>query len=141
MKETIFTRHNQTVLPLLANNKKDTLQVIHISFVNRVIDNMTYNRVLNNRPPPINDEETPLSRRQRQLSQLGSGHCKLLYSYKKRLKLTDSSSCPNCRIDPHDVTHLFNCTAHPIDLSPVNLWDKPVRTIQELSFLDPDNLD
>ena len=65
MKETIFTRHNQTVLPLLVNNKKDTLQAIHTSFVNRVIDNMTDNRVLNNRPPPINDEETHLSRRQR----------------------------------------------------------------------------
>ena len=42
MKETIFTRHYQTVLQLLANN-----------------------RVLNNRPPPINDEETLLSRRQK----------------------------------------------------------------------------
>ena len=33
MKETIFTRHNQTVLPLLANNKKDTLQALHTSFI------------------------------------------------------------------------------------------------------------
>ena len=29
MKETIFTRHYQTVLPLLANNRKDTLQALH----------------------------------------------------------------------------------------------------------------
>ena len=43
MTETIFTRHNQTVLPLLANNKKDTLQT---SFVNTAIDNMKDNRVL-----------------------------------------------------------------------------------------------
>ena len=64
LKETIFTRDNQTVLPLLANNKKDTLQEIHISFVNRAINNMTDKRVLNNQPPPINDEETHLSRRQ-----------------------------------------------------------------------------
>ena len=144
MKETIFTRHNQTVLQLLANNKKDTLQAIHTSFVNRAIDNMTDNRVLNNRPPPIsiNDEETHLSRRQWEtLSQLRSGYCKLLYSYKKRLKLTDSSSCPDCGIYPQGVPYLFNCTAHPTDLSPVNLWDKPVRTIRELSFLEPDNLD
>ena len=40
MKETIFTRHNQIVLPLLANNKKDTLQALHTSFVNTAIDNM-----------------------------------------------------------------------------------------------------
>ena len=30
---------------------------------------------------------------------------------------------------------------NPNDLSHVNLWDKPVETILELSFLDPGNLD
>ena len=39
-----------------------------------------------------------------------------------------------------DVPHLFDCVAHPNDLSPVNLWDKPIETIRELSFLDPGNL-
>ena len=51
MKETIFTRHNQTVLPLLANNEKDTLQAIHTSFVNRAIDNMTHNNGLQTTHP------------------------------------------------------------------------------------------
>ena len=98
IKETIFTRHYQTVL---ANNRKNTLQALHTSFVNTAIDTMKDSRVLNNRPPPINDEETLLSRRQRTtLSQLRSQHCKLLNSYKKRLKQSDSSSCPNCRMDP-----------------------------------------
>ena len=100
MKETIFTRHSQTVLPLLANNKKATLRT---SFVNTAIDDMMDNRVLNNRPPPINDEEFLLSRQQTTLSQLRSGHCKLLNSYKKRLKQTDSSSCPVCGMDPQDA--------------------------------------
>ena len=40
MKETIFTRHYHTVLPLLANNRKDTLQALHTSFVNTAIGNM-----------------------------------------------------------------------------------------------------
>ena len=142
MKETLFTRHIQTVLPLLAITKKDTLQAIHTSFLNTAIDNMMDDRVLNNRPPPINSEETFLSRRQRTpLLQLRSGHCMLLNTYKKLLKQTDSSSCPSSGIDPQDVPHLFNCTAHPNDLSPVSLWDKPVVTILELSFLDPGNLD
>ena len=65
MKDTLVTRHNQTVLPLLANNRKDTLQALHTSFVNTAMDNMTDNRVLNNRPPSINDEETLLWTRQR----------------------------------------------------------------------------
>ena len=87
MKERLFTRHNQTVVPLLANTKKASLQAVHTSFVNTAIDNMTDNRVLNYRPPPISDKETYLMRRQQAtLSQLCSGHCKLLNSYKKRLK-------------------------------------------------------
>ena len=89
MKETLFTRHNQTVVPLLANTKKESLQVVHTSFVNTAIDNMTDNRVLNYRPPHISNEVTYLTRRQRAtLSQLRSGHCKLLNSYKKRQKQT-----------------------------------------------------
>ena len=51
MKETIFTRHYQTVLTLLANNRKDTPQALHTSFVNTAIGNMKDNRVLNNRSP------------------------------------------------------------------------------------------
>ena len=130
MKETLFTRHNQTVVPLLANTKKESLQAVHTSIVNTAIDNMTHNRVLNYQPPPINDQETYMSRRQRAtLSQLRSGHCKLLNSYKERLKQTDTSSCPDCGMDPHDVPHFFNCTAHATASTPENLWDRPVKTI------------
>ena len=79
MKETLFTRHNQTVVPLLANTKKASLQTVHTSYLNTAIDNMTDNRVLNYRPPPINHGEIYLTRGQRDtLSQLRSGHCKLL---------------------------------------------------------------
>ena len=78
------------------------------------------------------------------LSQLRSGHCRLLNSYQNRLKQTVDPRwprCPDCGVNPHDVPHLFNCTAHPNALSTVNLWDKPVESIRELSFLDPRNLD
>ena len=136
-----WRRHNQTVLPLLANTKRESLQEIPTSFVNTEIDNMTNNRVLNNRPLHINEEETYLTRRQRTtLSQLRSGHCKLLNSYKKRLKQTDSSSCRDCGMDLQDVPHLFNCTTHPTALTPENLWNIHVKTIWDLLFLDPENL-
>ena len=103
---------------------------------------MMDNRVVNNRSPSLNSEETFLSRRQRAtLSQLRSGHCKLLNSYIKRLKQIDCSSCSDCVMDPQDVPHLFICTAHPIDLSRVNLCDKPIKTIRKLSFLHPGNMD
>ena len=69
-----------------------------------------------------------------------SGHCMLLNSYKKRLKQTDSSSCPDCGMDPQDVPHLLNSISHPTDFTHMNLWNNPVKTIRELSFLDRENL-
>ena len=118
MKDTIFTRHYQTVLPLLANNRKDTLQALHTSYVSTAIGNMKDNRVLNNGPISINDEATLLARRQRTtLSQLRSGHCKLLIFYKKRLKQCDSSSCPDCGMDPRDVPCCFCCLPTPMTLA------------------------
>ena len=122
MNETLFTRNNQPVSPLLANTKKDSLQTIHTSFVNTAIDNMKRHQNAKHSTPPINGEETSLTGRQRAiLSQIRSGHCKLLNTYKKRLKQTDSSRCPDCGIDPQDVPHLFNCTAHPTALTHDNL--------------------
>ena len=143
MKETLFIRHNQTVLPLLANTKNTSLQAVHTSFVNTAIDNMMDNRVLNYRRPPISDEKIYLTRRE---TTAYSGHSsapatKLLNSYKNRLKQTDPSSCPDCGMDPQEVPHLFNCTSHSTTLTPEILWDRPIKTIRELSFLDPENLD
>ena len=68
-------------------------------------------------------------------NRLRSGHCKLLNSYKKRLKQIYLSSCLDCGLDPHDVPHMLNFTAHPTDLSTVNLWDKPVKPTRQLSEL------
>ena len=142
MKHTLHTKHYPTVQPLLAATKKETLQAVHTEAVTRAINSQQPNRVLHNRPPPISLEEDTLRRPQRTtLSQLHFGHCRLLNSYQNRLKPTVDPRCPNSGVNPHDVPHLFNCTAHPNDLSTVNLWDKPVESIRELSFLDPRNLD
>ena len=142
MKHTLHTRHYPTVQPMLAATKKETLQAVHTEAVTRAINSQQPNRVLHNRPPPISLEEDTLRRPQRTtLSQLRSGHCRLLNSYQNRLKQTVDPRCPDCGVNPHDVPHLFNCTAHPNTLSTVNLWDKPVESIRELSFLDPRNLD
>ena len=116
-------------------SKQQKRHTFGTSFINTAIDNMKDNRVLNNRPPSINDEETLLSKRQRTtLSQLRSGHCKLLNSYKKRLKQSDSSSCPDCGMDPQDVSHLFDCMAHPNDLSTCKLMGQAHRDDTRTEF-------
>ena len=105
MKETLFTRHNQTVLPLLANTKKESLRTIHTSFGNTAIDNLMDNRVLNNRRPPVNDEEIYLTRRQRAtLSQIRSGHCKLF----KLSRLWNGSAGCSSLVQVHCSPHRFD---------------------------------
>ena len=56
------------------------------------------------------------------LSQLRSGHCQLLQDYKHRVLGEPSDICTNCGASPQDVRHMFACTTHPTDLSPVDLW-------------------
>ena len=100
---------------MLANNRKATLQAIHSDVVNKAVKDQKNNIVLDGLPHPINDSEKDLTRKERAtLSQLRSGYCKLLCSYKSRIKKDASLDvCADCGKTPHDVKHLFACPAHP----------------------------
>ena len=100
------------------------------------------NRVLRDRPPDISETETSLRTPQRTiLSQLRSGHCHLLNSYKHRIGREDEPQCKDCGSDNQDVNHLFNCPVHPTVMSPTKLWSMPADTIGEFAYLDPERLD
>ena len=117
MKETLFTRHRNTVEPMmLANNRKETLQEIHTDAVNKAVKDQTKNIVLH----PINNSEKDLTRKEHAtLAQLRSGYCKLLGSYKSRIKKDASLNvCADCGKTPHDIKHLFACPTHPTTLIP-----------------------
>ena len=88
MKETIFTRHSNTVESIiLVDNRKTTLQAIHTDAVNKAVNDQKKNIVLDDRPRPINDSEKDLTRNEpATLAQLRSGYCILLGSYKSRIK-------------------------------------------------------
>ena len=88
MKETLFTRHRNTVEPMmLADNRKATLQAIHTDAVNKAVRDQKNNIVLDDLPHPINNSEKVLTSKKRAtLAHLRSGHCKLLGSYKSRIK-------------------------------------------------------
>ncbi len=142
MKQTLHTRHYPTVEPLLANTKKESLRAVHTAAVTKAKENQKANRVLNDQPPEISEEEEGMRRGQRtRLAQLRSGHCNLLGNYKNRIDSTASTICPECGTNQQDVLHLFNCTARPTSLIPENLWNKPVESIWEFSFLDPSRLE
>ena len=144
MKETLFTRHRNTVEPMmLADNTRVTLQTIHTNAVNKAVKDQKKNKVLDDIPHPINDSAKDLTRKERAtLAQLRSGYCKLLGSYKRRIKKDASLNvCADCGQTPHGVKHLFACPAHPTTLIPSDLWNKPMDSIRELSYLEAGNLD
>ena len=121
MQETLFTRHRNTVEPMmLADNRKATLHEIHTDAVNKAVKDQKNNIVLDDLPHPINDAEKDLTRKERAtLAQLRSGYCKLLGSYKSRIKKVASlNACADCGHTPHDVKHLFACPAHQTTLIP-----------------------
>ena len=138
MKETLFTRHRNTVVPM-----KSTLQAIHSDAVNKAVKDQKKNIVLDGLPHPINDSEKDLTRKERAtLAQLRSGYCKLLGSYRSRIKKdTSLDVCADCSKTPHYVKILFACPAHPTTLIPSDQWKKTVETIREFSYLEEGSLD
>ena len=69
------------------------------------------------------------------LAQLRSGYCRLLGSYKSRIKTYASLNvCADYGNTPHDVKHLFACPAHPTTLIPSDLWSRPTTTTGSSSF-------
>ena len=123
---------------MIANDREATLQAIHTMAVNQAVTSLRMKVVLDDRPPLINISEKEITRRERTtLAQLRSGHCRLLGSYKSRISKDASLDvCADCGKTPHDVKHLFNCPAHPTTMTPVDLWNRPVDAIRELSYLE-----
>ena len=139
MKETLYTKHRNTVEPMMVkNDRKATLQALHTDAVDKAVRSQERNVVLDGRPPPISSSEKELYRRERStLAQLRSGHCRLLGSYKSRIKKDASLNvCSDCGTSPHDVTHLFICPAHPTTMIPSDLWNRPTDIVRELNYLE-----
>ena len=128
---------------MVKNYRKATLQALHTAAVVKADQCHERNVVLDGRPPPISNSEKELIGKERStLAQLRSGYCRLLGSYKSRIKKDASLDvCAYCSTTPHDVKHLFICPAHPTTLIPVDLWSRPTDAVRVLSYLearDPD---
>ena len=135
MKEALYTRHRNTVEPMMANDRKATLHALHTAAALQCHER---NVVLDGRLPPISKSETELTRKERStLAQLRSGYCRLLGSYKSRIKKDASLDvCADCDTTPQDVKHLFVCPAHPTTLIPSDLWSRLTAAVRELSYLE-----
>ena len=57
-KETLYTGHRNTVEPMMVNNdRKCTLQALHIDAVDKAVKSHERNVILDDRPPPISSSE------------------------------------------------------------------------------------
>ena len=125
------------------NDRKATLQALRTDAVDKAVKSHESNVVLDGRPPPISSSEKELTRKERStLAPLRSGYCRLLGSYKSRIKKDESLNvCADCGTTPHDVKHLFVCPAHPTTMIQSDLWSRLTDAVRELSYLearDPD---
>ena len=128
---------------MVNNDRKATLQALHTAAIVKAVRCHERNVVLDGRPPPINNSEKGLTRKERStLAQLRSGYCRLRGSHKSRIKKDASLDvCADCGTTPHDVKHFFVCLAPPTTLIPSDLWSRPTDAVRELSYLearDPD---
>ncbi len=120
-----------------------TIKAIHTQVVSEVVDRLSDNRVLHQRPPLVHPMEKQFSRQTRSvLRQLRSGFCAKLRDYQVLLGRPGDDLCPDCRNDPQTVEHLFNCTSHPTRLAADDIWENPwdavtfLRSTPTFSFLE-----
>ena len=104
--------------------------------VEKYIDQRPLNGVLLAQAPDIDPTETLLLRAHRStLSQLRSGYCSRLASYRHSVGWIESPLCPLCRTAKHTVPHLFSCPEAPTDLAPADLWTSPIQSLLYLLTL------
>ena len=105
MKETLYTRHRNTRVNDVKNDRKAAL---HTAVVKAVLCRER-NVVLDGRPPPISNSEKELTRKEcSTLAQLRSG---LLGPYRSRIK-------KGCKSRMSSIS--FVCPAHPTTLIPLD---------------------
>ena len=109
---------------------------IHTAFVQKSIAEMGTCPVLNAPRLSVDSSEQSLPRKVRStLSQLRSGHCIALNSYKHKLGLSDSPLCPDCGDADQTTRHLFECEANHTTLEVADLWRDPRRAARFLASL------
>ena len=144
LRQTLASKHQASVALFLRNgvippDSLGTVKVdLHTAAVAEAIIGMDAkpNRVLGARPPPVDSSVTDLPRHWRStLSQLRSGFCRCLRSYRAVVDQSGPSSCPECDAAEHTIEHLFQCASFPTTLYRLDLWINPLHAAYFLSHL------
>jgi len=140
IRRKLQSRFGDQVLRFFVNgaiqDAEEVRKQLHTEYVDSNIRSRPPNRVLNLQPPDIAEEETSLPRQYRSaLSQLRSGHCSALNTYRHRIGITDTYTCPSCQQSPHDTHHIFTCPSNPTTLGVSDLWERPAEVSDFLATL------
>ena len=117
-------------------NRSNAMKDLHTSAVAVAVHKLDArpNRVLNARPPEVHRSITSLPRHWKTtLSQLRSGFCRSLNSYRAVVDLNTPSSCPDCLSAEHTPSHLFECPVFPTTLYVIDIWSNPFHAAHFLS--------
>ena len=141
MRETLATLYGQDYAEDLPEEGLDHdhwrswIREIHTAEVSRSLAELEPNPVLGEEAPQVSTTERQLPPRTRSLlSQLRSGKSPMLNTFMARIRPGHTDRCPDCGIEPHDTSHLFNCTARPTHLTPRSLWEAPEEAAEFLGL-------
>ena len=89
------------------------------------------NPILIAKPPEVHLFEEELSREARRtLAQLRAGKYPLLQEYLRDIGAAEDPSCPLCGQGEHNTVHLFQCLSIPTNLTPQDLWRRPLQAAE-----------
>ena len=139
-KKTLQLKFRPHIERFLSNgavqDAKEARKQLHTEYVEAALRTRSSNPVLNLQPPDISEEETILPRQYRTaLSQLRSGHCSALNSFRRMIHISDTDTCPSCNQARHTTQHLFTCPSHPTPLVTRDLWENPIDVADYLATL------
>ena len=115
-----------TEQPLSNTSYKSAISSIILQDVVRTVIESSSSKLLIGRPPPIATAEQTLPRKTRTiLSQLRTGHSRILGQYMYRIDPTARNHCHNCGHSPHDIHSAHSkLTTTPVE----SLWTAPTET-------------
>ena len=115
------------------------------------VNSLPNNKIIDMPAPSIHKSEENLNRfLRRLLAQIRADKSPFLLAYKHKIDPISQPSplCPLCSTQPHNTTHLFQCTKIHTTLTPLDLWNRPCEAAElleawgrALDYLFPDTGD
>ena len=92
-------------------------------------------KLLNGRSPPIATSEQTLPRKSGTiLSQLHTGHSRILGQYTNRIDPTAPNHYHDCGLSPHDTHLIFDCFFKPTTQTVESLWTAQTEAAKHLKL-------